>query len=231
MAGFLLAASVCLADQWNKKTILTVNETVMVPGATLQPGKYVVKLVDSLSNRHIVQITNEREDRVLTTVLAIPNYRLQPTGKTAFQWWETPRGNPPALRAWFYPGDSFGQEFAYPKGLSAKIAEVARVPVPSVAAETPAELRTAPLTAVEPSGKEHALPAETYRPAPPKPVLTAEATPPPAPPTAAPAVSEPAPAQEEKLPATASPFAAIGLAGLFSLAAGVALRLALHRTS
>jgi hypothetical protein len=44
-------------------------------------------------------------------------------------------------------------------------------------------------------------------------------------------VSEPAPAQEEKLPATASPFAAIGLAGLFSLAAGVALRLALHRTS
>jgi hypothetical protein len=51
-ATVLLAGSVAFADQWNKKTILTVNETILVPGATLEPGKYVVKLVDSLSNRH-----------------------------------------------------------------------------------------------------------------------------------------------------------------------------------
>ena len=40
-----------------------------------------MKLADSQSNRHIVQIFNEREDQLQTTVLAIPNYRLQPTGK------------------------------------------------------------------------------------------------------------------------------------------------------
>ena len=51
----------------------------------------------------------------MTTILAIPNYRLQPTGKTVFTFWETPPGQPKALRAWFYPGDNFGQEFAYPK--------------------------------------------------------------------------------------------------------------------
>jgi hypothetical protein len=52
---------------------------------------------------------------VVTTILAIPNYRLQVTDKTVFQYWEVPAGQPRALRAWFYPGDNFGQEFAYPK--------------------------------------------------------------------------------------------------------------------
>jgi hypothetical protein len=76
---------VAVGDTWNKKTILTVNETSQVPGAVLPPGKYVIKLLDSLSDRRIVCITNESENKVLTTILAIPNYRLQPTGETQFQ--------------------------------------------------------------------------------------------------------------------------------------------------
>ena len=104
----------------------------------LQPGTYVMKLVDSQADRHIVRIMNEKEDEVITTILAIPNYRLKPTDQSRFQFWETPAGNPRALRAWFYPGDNFGQEFAYPKGMSAKIAEYTHVDVPSIpAAEEP----------------------------------------------------------------------------------------------
>ena len=38
------------------------------------------------------------------------------TGKSVFAFWEVPAGQPKALRAWFYPGEEFGQEFAYPKG-------------------------------------------------------------------------------------------------------------------
>jgi hypothetical protein len=90
----------------------------------------MTKPVDSLADRHIVRITNQREDEVITTFLAIPNYRLKPTGDSAFQFWEAPFGNPKALRAWFYPGDNFGQEFAYPSGLSAKISAYAAEPVP-----------------------------------------------------------------------------------------------------
>jgi hypothetical protein len=125
--GFVPSAS---ADTWNKKTIITVNEAIQVPGKVLQPGKYVMKLMDSPSNRHVVQIFNEREDQLQTTVLAIPNYRLQPTGETEFQWWETPAGQPKALRAWFYPGDNFGQEFAYPKNEAMTIAATQTAPVP-----------------------------------------------------------------------------------------------------
>ena len=103
------------ADEWNKKTILTVNETIQVPNKVLPPGKYVIKLLDSPSDRHIVQIFNGDETHLLTTILAIPNYRSAADRQNRIRFWETPPGQPKALRAWFYPGDNFGQEFAYPK--------------------------------------------------------------------------------------------------------------------
>ncbi len=124
LAGVALAPA-ARADEWNKRTILTINESIQVPNKVLPPGTYVMKLLDSPSNRHIVQIFDKNEQHLETTVLAIPNYRLEPTGKTQFQFWETPPGQPKALRAWFYPGDNFGQEFAYPKSEAMQIAAAA----------------------------------------------------------------------------------------------------------
>src|ERR1039457_7629692 len=102
LLGVAIAPS-ARADEWNKKTILTVNETIQVPNKVLPPGTYVIKLMDSPSNRHIVQIFDKDEQHLQTTILAIPNYRLKPTGKTQIQFWETPAGQPKAMRAWFYP--------------------------------------------------------------------------------------------------------------------------------
>ena len=34
------------ADEIDKKTIITVNETILIPGRTLPPGKYVMKLAN-----------------------------------------------------------------------------------------------------------------------------------------------------------------------------------------
>ncbi|MEJ7605420.1 MAG: hypothetical protein WKF37_03950 [Bryobacteraceae bacterium] len=151
-----------LADQWNKKTYLTVNEAVQVPGKVLQPGRYVMKLLESSANRHIVQIFNERENQLQTTILAIPNYRLQPTGKTEFQWWETPAGQPKALRAWFYPGDNFGQEFAYPKTEAVKLATTGTQNVPTTYAQSEADLATARVGTVDRAGTELELDRQTY---------------------------------------------------------------------
>ena len=120
------------ADQWDKKTILTVDQPIQVHERLLQPGTYVFKLLDSQSNRHIVQIFNSDQSHIVDTVLAIPNYRLQPTGDSRFAFWETPPGNAKALRAWFYPGDNFGQEFPYPKHfiqLEASVTTTAPVPM------------------------------------------------------------------------------------------------------
>ena len=150
------------ADSWDKKTQLTLTEPLRVPSCctadhtvTLQPGEYVIALVDSLSDRHIVRIFDKDEKNVITTIVAIPNYRLQPTGKTAFAYWEVPAGQPLTLRAWFYPGDNFGQEFAYPKQEAVQIAALVKTPVPAIAKDTsaPEELKTAPVVIVDDSGK------------------------------------------------------------------------------
>jgi hypothetical protein len=233
LASLALAPS-AMADQWNKKTIITVNESIQVPGKVLQPGKYVMKLLDSPSNRHIVQIFNEREDQLQTTVLAIPNYRMQPTGKTEFQWWETPAGQPRALRAWFYPGDNFGQEFAYPKTEAVQIAATTSQNVPTTYAETEAELATARVGTVDRAGTEMELDRQTYSRADgTQPNEVAQATPAPAP-TPAPepeATPAPTPVQTaqadvgaDRLPRTASPLPLVGLAGMLALGAGIAIR-------
>src|ERR1700693_474442 len=99
------------ADQWDKKTVITIDEAMQLPNAMLQPGTYVIRLNDSPSNRHVVQVFDKDEKHLVTTILAIPNMRLRPTGKSVFAFWEVPAGKPKALRAWFYPGDNFGQEF------------------------------------------------------------------------------------------------------------------------
>ena len=230
-------ASVMFASEADKRTVITLNEPLIVAGVpvvTLEPGTYVLLLEESYSDRHIVRIFNERQDKLFTTVLAIPNYRLQPTDKTAISFWETPAGNPRALQAWFYPGDNFGQEFVYPKGLAAKVAREAEATVVATPAETVAELETLPLTQFNKSGAEErfveeAL-AETAPPARESEELAA-AEPAPAPEPAA-VAAEPAlvaaePLAAEPLPATASPFYGIGLAGLFTLILGVSLRRAI----
>lgn len=61
--GCLLLTTL-FADNWDKKTVLNLNEELLIPGKTLAPGRYVLKLIDSQSNRHIVCVMNEREDQV-----------------------------------------------------------------------------------------------------------------------------------------------------------------------
>ncbi len=234
----LVAATSCLtlaalsvmpavADTWNKKTIITITEAVQVPGAILEPGKYVMKLLDSPSDRHIVQIFNEREDHVYTTILAIPNYRLQPTGKTEFQWWETPAGQPKAMRAWFYPGDNFGQEFAYPKSTAIQIAKMTNQVVPMVSQTE--DVAKATVTTVDKSGAEAVYtPAPVPAPAAEPQVVAQNRAPEPAP-VAAPEVTRAR--TEETLPKTASPFPMVGLIGLLALGTSVALRGIAKRTA
>lgn len=125
-AALLLAPTLVFASQWNKMTRLTVNEPVAIPGAVLTPGEYVVKLADSPANRHIVRFMNADQTEVIATVLAMPNRRMEPTGDTQLGFYETPAGEPVALRAWFYPGDNFGQEFVYPDNQARRISTRAK---------------------------------------------------------------------------------------------------------
>jgi hypothetical protein len=101
------------ADEWNKETTLTFSAPVEVPGRVLPAGKYVFKLADSDSDRNIVQIFNADQTRLITTILGIPDYRLEPTGKTDVTFEERSAGAPEAIHSWFYPGDNAGVDFIY----------------------------------------------------------------------------------------------------------------------
>lgn len=219
------------ADEANRKTIITFSGPVEIPGVHLQgfgilpAGTYVFKILDSRSDRHIVQIFSQDELTVYATILAIPNYRLKATDKTVVTFRERPAGQPEALRAWFYPGRQWGEEFVYPKARAIVLAkethtavlytEAEITPEVTVAIKTPnepvvVELAKAPVKAIQPTGEEVQL-AQVVTP-PPAEQLVAQ--------------NEPAPA----LPATGSSMPLVALFGMLALAGALTLGLIQKRS-
>src|ERR1043165_9881978 len=111
------------ADVWNKKTILTFSGPVQIPGATLPAGSYVFKLADIPGNRHVVQVFDKDERKIYTTILAIPNDRIEPSDNPLVLFSERASGSPQAVRVWYYPGERTGNEFVYPKSQAMRIAK------------------------------------------------------------------------------------------------------------
>ena len=196
------------ADDWNRKTVITFSGPVEVPGVgqhNLPAGTYVFKIFNSQSDRHIVQIFNQDETQVLTTILAIPNYRLHATDKTVITFRERPAGEPEALRAWFYPGREWGEEFVYAKSRAIELAKEINEPVLA----TPIELEAAPIEAL------NTAPVEAVAPTGDPVELSQVVEPPPAA-----AATQPA---ADPLPQTASSLPMIALIGLIMIGAGLAL--------
>jgi hypothetical protein len=180
----LLASPTIQADDYDKKTTVTFSAPVAIPPVhlqgwgTLPAGTYVFKLLNSSSNRHIVQIFNEDQTKIYATILAIPNYRLQAKDKTVMTFNEGIRGKPESLRAWFYPGANWGEEFVYPQAQAVELAKVAKQPVLVALADVPvevakpdepaiiAQLAVAPVKAVRPTGEVVEL-AQVVQTAPP----------------------------------------------------------------
>jgi LPXTG-motif cell wall-anchored protein len=210
------------ADEWNKKTVMTFSQPVEIPGQILPAGTYTFVLLDSPADRHIVQIFDADGSHIIATVLAINNYRLRPTGDTVVKFAERAGDNPEALKAWFYPGDNFGQEFVYPKQRAIELAVIVKEPVPALAADT--DIKVVPIVAETPEQKEVPVAdaieitppaAEAVTPTP----VIQETTPAPAVETA------PAPVVEtQQLPQTASQLPLIMLLGLSAIGAALLLK-------
>jgi hypothetical protein len=211
---YMMLSSAASAQSWNKRTVVTFSGPVEIPGVgaqVLPAGTYVFRLLDSQSDRHIVQVFNKDETHIYATILAIPNWRLQPTDKTVMTFAERATGEPQAVRAWFYPGDNSGQEFVYPKKRAVELARSTNQPVLYIQDEVAANiaapverateppviaLEKAPVMAVQPTGET---------------VPLAE-------------VVETPPVQTASLPKTASELPLLALMGILLLSAGFSLR-------
>ena len=113
------------ADEWDKKTIVTFDHEVEIPGGVvLPPGKYVFKLLDAGATSTIVQVFNADQTHLYATIEAIKKYRLEPTDKTVMSFAARSAGSPQAITAWFYPGSNWGLEFVYPKDRVVKVAKI-----------------------------------------------------------------------------------------------------------
>jgi hypothetical protein len=210
------------ADEWDKRTVFTFSGPVEIPGIVLPAGTYVFKLADSDSDRNIVQVFNKDENHLYGTFLAIPDYRMKTPSKPIITFEERAAGAPEAVKAWFYPGDNYGNEFVYPKVKAMELAKSSHQAVPSMPSEMAANttkpvqsmqepsvtaMKKAPLTVQQPTGEE----AEIAAVFPPPPAQMASAKP------------------ARSLPKTASPLPLVGLTGILLLAAGFSVRAAARR--
>ena len=218
------------ADDHDKKTTITFSGPVEIPpvyitGMRILPaGTYVFKLVESSSNRHIVQIFNKDQTKIYATVLAIPNYRLVVKDKTVITFNEGVKDRPEAIRAWFYPGANWGEEFVYPKAKAVELAKVTKAPVLALEAEVPVEvakpeeptivvaLQQAPVIAVAPTGERVEL-AQVVQSEPAPAAIANESAP-----------------TTQSLPGTASSLPLIALCGLLALGGAMLTRSIKNRT-
>jgi len=209
-----MAAGRAQASEWDKRTIVTVNEKIQVKDTVLEPGKYIFKVMDSNSDRHIVQIFNSDQSRLINTIMAIPNYRQDVTGETKFTFWETPAGKAKAMRAWFYPGDNYGQEFTYPKNL-ASVVETASATMTTPVVPQPEVVQPTTVQPTEPTKTDDAEPIVEPTPTvpdpPDQPVVDDQ--------TPATDATQPAaqPQQPDTMPKTNSLYPLAGMTGLVSL--------------
>ena len=194
------------ADPWDRKTTITFDHPVELPGIVLPAGTYVFRMMDYLSNNCMVEVLTEDEQTVLANIRAIPDYRVTPPLNTSVVFEERAANAPRAIKEWFFPDRHYGYEFVYPKPevLELAKAEEPQPRQPAEQAERPAMQEQAPAVA---ETQPTAAPTPQEQPQP-----EAQAAPPEV-------------AMAKELPKTASLLPLTGLLGIFLLAGAFGLRL------
>lgn len=105
----------------SERTFMTFSNTVEMPGVTLPAGTYVFRLADS-PTRNVVQVLSKDEKDILGQWTFVQAQRPKATDDTVVMFKEMPEGTTPAVQYWYYPGESIGKEFIYPKSQAQKIA-------------------------------------------------------------------------------------------------------------
>jgi hypothetical protein len=116
VAFFAVSLSpVAIADSWDKKTIVTFDQDVEIPGQVLPAGTYVFKLFRSNSDRSMVQVWTAHERQLLATLITVGDSYPNNSGDPYFvlDMSGTDEGYPPAVVSWFFAGGNDGRDFIY----------------------------------------------------------------------------------------------------------------------
>ena len=138
-------------------TEFTFNEPVELPGVTLQPGTYVFRFADANSSRKVMEVVaKERRRKTYGLFATAMVRRARPADHAEVRFMETPADTNQAVRTWWYPGNSIGREFIYPKSQARRLAMLTRSRVLTTKAENVSngDMQKASLSYVSPSGEE-----------------------------------------------------------------------------
>ncbi len=100
------------AQMLEERIRVTFSGPVALPGEVLPAGSYIF---EALENGHLTRILSADEQHVYATLFTVPDERIEPVEKATIVLGENPKGVPEKVEAWFYPGDSIGNEFIYQK--------------------------------------------------------------------------------------------------------------------
>ena len=151
------------AQTIDNRTFFTFSQPVTLPGVTLPAGKYLFRNPDTMSGRRVVQVLSEDGRQAYAQLLTIPAQRFDAPTQPEIRFMETAEGTPAAIKTWWYPGNTIGWEFVYPKEQALRLAKGASSGVLTTASaqnDTTEEMKTADLARVAASGTETSVTVE-----------------------------------------------------------------------
>ena len=156
----LLTAPKSTAEDESGKAVVTFAVPVEVPGVSAQilpAGTYRFMVLESTPDRDIIQVSSQDGSHVFTTMLGVPNSRLKAPDLITVMFTGRPAADPLALKAWYCPGRTWGDQIVYEKPKAAQLAKETNEPVLSTsvvqAISSEAVLKTALIEAVGPGGE------------------------------------------------------------------------------
>jgi hypothetical protein len=160
LAVLAFTSTTARAQTIDNRTFFTFSQPVALPGVTLPAGKYLFRNPDTTTSRRVVQVLSDDGKQAYAMLLTIPTQRTEPSAEPEVRFMETAEGTPAAIKAWWYPGNTTGWEFIYPKEQALRLAKATSGSVlttTSAENDTTEKMKTADLARVTGSGGETAV--------------------------------------------------------------------------
>lgn len=115
--------------RFDQLSYMTFSQPVALPGVTVPAGEYIFRLPSRNTSRMVLQVLSKDGSQVYAMFHTRPTSRSEATAEPTVIFHESAAGAPRPIRAWFYAGERFGMEFAYPKEQAELIARDSSYPV------------------------------------------------------------------------------------------------------
>ena len=158
-----LSVATAFAQTPDKRTLFTFSGPVAMPGVTLPAGQYLFRLADPNTSGNVVQVLSADGKKPYGMFFSLRSERFEAAPKPEVRFMETAKGMPAAIKTWWYPGETTGYEFIFPKDQARKLAQGASEPVLTTQAQTTTteQTNTSDLARVSSTGPDTNVSADT----------------------------------------------------------------------